>query len=141
MPTQPQLPFPGALQNVHSFDLFPFLFLHFTSLACLSFHLYFNKKKKNPSVNSPSVNPLPSCIAQGTYVLQDLKFKHLMRLSSNFNSKSVAAPYLIFTCGLLRGALANLGVPCTVTPEIISLPTCEFRSHLVHSLFAVVHFA
>ncbi|GBG63462.1 hypothetical protein CBR_g38080 [Chara braunii] len=36
------------------------------------------------------------------------------------------AQFLYFPCGIIRGALTSLGVPCTVSGEIVSLPTCSF---------------
>ena len=33
--------------------------------------------------------------------------------------------YLAFPCGLIRGALANLGVICIVTAEVTMMPACE----------------
>ena len=33
--------------------------------------------------------------------------------------------YLAFPCGLIRGALANLGVVCIVTAEVTMMPACE----------------
>ena len=35
--------------------------------------------------------------------------------------------YLAFTCGLVRGCLANLGVTCVVTAEVTQLPACKFQ--------------
>ena len=36
--------------------------------------------------------------------------------------------YLAFPCGLIRGALANLGVVCVVTAEVTMMPACELLS-------------
>jgi len=36
--------------------------------------------------------------------------------------------YLAFPCGLIRGALANLGVICIVTAEVTMMPACELIS-------------
>ena len=33
--------------------------------------------------------------------------------------------YLAFTCGLLAGALTNLGIRCQVTAEVTTMPACE----------------
>jgi len=32
-----------------------------------------------------------------------------------------------FTCGLVRGSLANLGVTTIVTAEVTSMPACRFQ--------------
>jgi len=40
--------------------------------------------------------------------------------------------YLAFPCGLIRGALANLGVICVVTAEVTMMPACESISAPVY---------
>ncbi|XP_017264788.1 trafficking protein particle complex subunit 6b isoform X3 [Kryptolebias marmoratus] len=35
--------------------------------------------------------------------------------------------YLAFTCGLVRGALSNLGLRSVVTAEISDMPACKFQ--------------
>ncbi|XP_055373806.1 trafficking protein particle complex subunit 6b [Condylostylus longicornis] len=61
----------------------------------------------------------------GVYVLQDNSFRFLTRLSS---CKLEHAPkYVAFTCGLIRGSLANLGISSTVTAEVGNLPSCKFH--------------
>ncbi|GBG73240.1 hypothetical protein CBR_g12958 [Chara braunii] len=90
----------------------------------------------------------------GVFVLQDNRFRWLTRISvdmpssatipglssSSFGSSEITSPrhhqpvrvmsaagqYLYFPCGLIRGALTNLGVSCTVSAEVSSLPTCSF---------------
>ena len=37
--------------------------------------------------------------------------------------------YLAFPCGLIRGALSNLGVACIVTAEVSTVPACEYTIH------------
>ena len=37
--------------------------------------------------------------------------------------------YLAFTCGLLAGALTNLGIRCQVTAEVMTMPACELTTH------------
>ncbi|PRP76924.1 trafficking protein particle complex subunit 6B [Planoprotostelium fungivorum] len=66
---------------------------------------------------------------KGTYVLSDNKFRWLNKLSasSSNETKQAATKYLLFPCGLIRGALANLGVAATVSGEISpSSPSCVF---------------
>jgi hypothetical protein len=36
------------------------------------------------------------------------------------------APYVAFPCGVLRGALHNLGMPCVVTVDASHPPACAF---------------
>ncbi|GMY21215.1 trafficking protein particle complex subunit 6B-like [Fagus crenata] len=85
---------------------------------------------------------------QGTFVLQDNRFRWLARTSidpspekedlaqdnSPAESKSAQATsmHLYFPCGIIRGALQNLGIPCAVTADISNLPA----SHLPQLLFA-----
>ncbi|EFJ20859.1 hypothetical protein SELMODRAFT_168418 [Selaginella moellendorffii] len=75
---------------------------------------------------------------RGVFVLQDTRFRWLTRISvdspltpSEANNTTLAAAqaggkYLYFPCGLIRGALTNLGVPCAVSAEIAALPACSF---------------
>jgi hypothetical protein len=61
------------------------------------------------------------------YVLQDYQFRWLIRFSSTDDetSKREAMRYLIFPCGLIRGALANLGVTAVVNADISTVPSCK----------------
>ncbi|XAR49796.1 hypothetical protein NMG60_11003935 [Bertholletia excelsa] len=80
---------------------------------------------------------------RGTFVLQDNKFRWLSRMTVDplsDNSSSVQDPvamaenraaqatgmYLYFPCGIIRGALSNLGIPCAVSADISNLPACSF---------------
>ena len=45
----------------------------------------------------------------------------------NLSIISFFLQYLGFTCGLVRGCLANLGVTCVVTAEVTQLPACKFQ--------------
>ncbi|GMY21233.1 trafficking protein particle complex subunit 6b [Fagus crenata] len=74
----------------------------------------------------------------GTFVLQDNRFRWLARTSiepspekehlaldnSLAESKSAQATsmHLYFPCGIIRGALQNLGIPCAFTADISNLP-------------------
>lgn len=81
------------------------------------------------------------CFLQGTFVLQDNKFRWLSRVSIDPSSEKetedpstpgeskaaqAVSMYLYFPCGIIRGVLSNLGIPCAVSADISSLPTCEF---------------
>ena len=78
--------------------------------------------------------PLP---AQGVYVLQDNGFRWLQRLapagpagsdpSKDEAVKRLAASYLHMPCGIIRGALSRLGLPCTVEADPKGMPSCEPR--------------
>ncbi|KAE9618993.1 hypothetical protein Lal_00047376 [Lupinus albus] len=81
---------------------------------------------------------------RGTFVLQDNKFRWLTRMSidsSADNGSSVEdnstpaaenktahaiSMHLYFPCGIIRGALSNLGIPCAVSADISNLPACSF---------------
>ena len=46
--------------------------------------------------------------------------------------------YLAYTCGLVRGALANLGLNCIVTAEVSTMPACEFSIIIIfYYLFSI----
>ncbi|CAH0550330.1 unnamed protein product [Brassicogethes aeneus] len=64
---------------------------------------------------------------QGVYVLQDNAFKFLTRLSSGKQYLEVAPRYVSFTCGIIRGSLANLNINCLVTAEVQNMPSCKFH--------------
>ncbi|KAE8010115.1 hypothetical protein FH972_006508 [Carpinus fangiana] len=81
---------------------------------------------------------------RGTFVLQDNRFRWLARMSVDPSSEagdlsqenSAGAPenkaaqatsmHLYFPCGIIRGALSNLGIPCAVSADISNLPACEY---------------
>ncbi|XP_062408712.1 trafficking protein particle complex subunit 6B, like [Sardina pilchardus] len=64
---------------------------------------------------------------QGTYVLQDNRFALITQLSSGKQYLEDAPKYLAFSCGLLRGALSNLGLESVVTAEVSLMPACKFQ--------------
>jgi len=64
---------------------------------------------------------------RGVYVLQDNKFRPLIHLStSSGTTKEIAPNYVVFSCGMVRGAMANLGISCVVSADIPSVPCCTF---------------
>ncbi|KAM9801598.1 trafficking protein particle complex subunit 6B, like [Neosynchiropus ocellatus] len=64
---------------------------------------------------------------QGTYVLQDNKFSMLTQLSGGKQYLEQAPKYLAFSCGVVRGALSNLGLDSVVTAEVSVMPSCKFQ--------------
>uniref|UniRef100_U5EW98 Trafficking protein particle complex subunit 6B n=1 Tax=Corethrella appendiculata TaxID=1370023 RepID=U5EW98_9DIPT len=64
---------------------------------------------------------------QGVYVLQDNAFRFLTHLSSGSQYLEHAPKYVAFTCGIIRGSLANLGITSTVTAEVQTMPSCKFH--------------
>ncbi|XP_045483248.1 trafficking protein particle complex subunit 6b [Harmonia axyridis] len=63
----------------------------------------------------------------GVYVLQDNAFRFLTKLSNGKQYLDLAPRYVTFTCGVLRGCLANLGIESIVTAEIQTMPSCKFH--------------
>ncbi|MGH0114976.1 UNVERIFIED_CONTAM: hypothetical protein FKN15_065900 [Acipenser sinensis] len=64
---------------------------------------------------------------QGTYVLQDNKFSLLSQFSNSKQYIEEAPKYLVYTCGMVRGALSNLGINSVVTAEVSVMPACKFQ--------------
>ena len=65
---------------------------------------------------------------KGVFVLSDYKFKWLDRYTSDdIISKQSALNMLHFPCGIIRGALANLGISSIVHSELNELPNCTFN--------------
>ncbi|KAM3874894.1 trafficking protein particle complex subunit 6B, like [Diretmus argenteus] len=64
---------------------------------------------------------------QGTYVLQDNKFVLLTQLSNGKQYLDEASKYLAYSCGVVRGALSNLGLDSVVTAEVSLMPSCKFQ--------------
>ena len=77
---------------------------------------------------------------KGVFVLSDFKFKWLERFSpspspssssssssDDVASKQAAARLLVFPCGILRGALANLGISAVVNADFNTLPAVTFN--------------
>ena len=57
---------------------------------------------------------------KGVFVLQDMNFLWIKTCSTSDKQDTInqCTLYLAFPCGLLRGALAHLGVPATVTATV-----------------------
>ncbi|XP_053330189.1 trafficking protein particle complex subunit 6A [Spea bombifrons] len=64
---------------------------------------------------------------QGTYVLQDNRFLLLTQISCSKQYLEEAPKFLAYTCGLIKGALSNMGVSCTVSAEVVIMPACKFQ--------------
>uniref|UniRef100_A0A8C3HLN3 Trafficking protein particle complex subunit 6A n=2 Tax=Emydidae TaxID=8476 RepID=A0A8C3HLN3_CHRPI len=64
---------------------------------------------------------------QGTYMLQDNQFLLLSQLSNGKQYLEEAPKFLAFTCGLVKGALSNLGFDSTVTAEVPVMPSSKFQ--------------
>ncbi|KAI0180431.1 transport protein particle component [Hypoxylon sp. FL1284] len=66
---------------------------------------------------------------RGVYVLTDNAFRPLSRMSADAGGRAVlrAQPFLWFPCGVVRGALAAMGIAATVHAETSELPGAVFQ--------------
>ncbi|KAG0129807.1 transport protein particle component [Tuber indicum] len=66
---------------------------------------------------------------RGVYVLTDNSFRPFSRMSAETGGNAVARaqPFLWFPCGIVRGALANMGVNASVQAETTELPAATFK--------------
>ena len=64
---------------------------------------------------------------QGVYVLQDKNFKFLSKVSAGRQYLDESTLFVVFSCGLVRGSLANLNLNSIVTAEIVSPPAVKFQ--------------
>ncbi|XDG00844.1 hypothetical protein ABKA04_000459 [Annulohypoxylon sp. FPYF3050] len=66
---------------------------------------------------------------RGVYVLTDNAFRPLSRMSADPGGQAVARaqPFLWFPCGVVRGALAAMGIAATVQAESSELPGAVFQ--------------
>ncbi|ESZ94546.1 trafficking protein particle complex subunit 6B [Sclerotinia borealis F-4128] len=66
---------------------------------------------------------------QGVYVLTDHSFRPFARMSTEPGGNAVtrAQPFLYFPCGIIRGALASMGINATVQAETTELPGATFQ--------------
>jgi len=66
---------------------------------------------------------------RGVFVLTDSKFKWLEKYAGadDIASKQAAARMLHFPCGILKGALANLGIAAIVNADFNVLPGVTFN--------------
>lgn len=72
---------------------------------------------------------------RGVFVLKDLTFRWMTRLSSSQEDavQAAALHLLQFPCGVIRGALANLGISASVSAENIAPPSCSFNIRIVEA--------
>ncbi|KAJ5628370.1 Trafficking protein particle complex subunit 6B [Penicillium lividum] len=72
---------------------------------------------------------------RGVYVLTDSAFRPFARMSMTARGEAIlmAQAYLWFPCGIIRGALANLGINTTVQAETSDLPGATFQIKTVQA--------
>jgi len=65
---------------------------------------------------------------QGVFVLRDARFRWLLPFTADDEpTRRAAATVLNFPCGLIKGALENLGITSTVQAEVSpAVPSCSF---------------
>ena len=82
-------------------------------------------------------------------MLQDNSFRFLSKASQDRQYLEASPKFVAFTCGLVRGSLANLGnddldddlvlmsdvsgVNTVVTAEVTSMPACKFQVQVQRS--------
>ena len=72
------------------------------------------------------------------FVLSDFKFTWLDKYASDdIASKQAAARLLFFPCGILRGALANLGLSVIVNADFNVLPGVTFNIRIKASASSI----
>eukprot|EP00124_Ichthyophonus_hoferi_P002229 Ihof_evm9s143 gene=Ihof_evmTU9s143 len=59
---------------------------------------------------------------RGVYVLQDHKFRLFTSISTGTQYIDHMSPFLAMPCGLIRGALAAMGLVCTVHADVVQMP-------------------
>ncbi|PMD28596.1 transport protein particle component [Hyaloscypha hepaticicola] len=66
---------------------------------------------------------------RGVYVLTDNSFRPFSRMSTEAGGQAVvrAQPFLYFPCGIIRGALASMGIDASVAGETSELPGATFQ--------------
>lgn len=72
---------------------------------------------------------------RGVYVLTDNNFRPFSRMSTEAGGQAVvrAQPFLWFPCGIVRGALAALGIDATVNAETNELPGAIFQIKTINA--------
>ncbi|KAL8651883.1 MAG: hypothetical protein Q9226_004508 [Calogaya cf. arnoldii] len=72
---------------------------------------------------------------RGVYVLTDHSFRPFARMSMSSASEALARvqPFLWFPCGIIRGALASMGIEATVQAETAELPGATFQIKTITS--------
>jgi len=66
---------------------------------------------------------------RGIFVIEDATFRFIEAIGpmEGINDKDAILKYLFYPCGLLRGALASLGVACIVDANVDALPVVQFH--------------
>jgi hypothetical protein len=70
---------------------------------------------------------------KGVFVLQDFNYRWVRFVSAGAgeDSRALALKYLVFPCGLIRGALAALDVDAAVNADVSASPRVVFSVKVV----------
>lgn len=63
----------------------------------------------------------------GQYILQENRFRFISSMSNDSQYLDLMPKYLSYTCGLIKGALADFGIIATVQGEVTKPPSCIFK--------------
>jgi trafficking protein particle complex subunit 6 len=82
---------------------------------------------KDHDSSTPQIDKLQTN-HRGVFVLHDAKFRWLAPFAADDEpTRRAAATVLQFPCGLIKGALENLGIFSTVSAEVSpNVPSCSF---------------
>lgn len=67
----------------------------------------------------------------GQYVLHENKFRFITKISNGKQYIELMPNYIAFTCGLIRGALADFGISATVSGDVTKPPACIFNVQIL----------
>ncbi|VDN54753.1 unnamed protein product [Dracunculus medinensis] len=70
---------------------------------------------------------------QGVYVVQDNKFFTVANFAEGKQYLKESSIFLALPCGIIRGALSNLGIESLVTTSVEALPLVKFHVQLQKS--------
>jgi len=85
-------------------------------------------KVGQPFVSSELPSPKASCSIERPLLRAGSPHTH--HRTRTRHTTDVLSNYVVFPCGVIRGALSSLGLASAVTAEFPSPPTCTWRSHL-----------
>lgn len=63
----------------------------------------------------------------GQYVLNENRFRFIARVSNGEQYMDLMPKYLAFTCGMIKGALADFGINASVSADVSKPPACVFK--------------
>eukprot|EP00055_Hartaetosiga_balthica_P010495 m.44917 g.44917 ORF g.44917 m.44917 type:complete len:174 (-) comp7192_c0_seq1:3906-4427(-) len=70
---------------------------------------------------------------KGMYVLVDNGHPFLDTIAPEYENHPTTSLLLWYCCGLIRGGLSSLGMQCSVTADITTIPACKFNVQVKHT--------